>query len=484
MGVIRKILKKYHELSIVAKASIWFVFCSIMQKGVAFITIPIFTRLMTTEQYGQFSVYSSWLTIFTVITTLRLTGAVFNKGMSKFKDDRDTYTASMQTTTLIIAVIVFGVYLIFRNQINQLTELPTFIMVAIFAELLVTPAIEFWTVRKRYEYEYKSVVFRTLLMVCLNAVVGILAVYFSSEKGYARIISCVIVNLIFGIILFTYNFRRAKSIFNIKYVKFAISFNLPLLLHYFSQYILDQFDRIMVQKIAGIAAAGIYSVAYNIGLLLRIVSTSINNAMTPWQYECLEKNEHKKMDDTMFVIFLIVAGCSFVLSAFAPEIMKILADERYYEGVYVIPPVAMGLFFSFMYTTFANIEFYYDKNKFSMYISCAGALLNIVLNYFGIKMFGYIAAAYTTLICFIIFAWGHYIYMTQSLKKSHGISQVFNTKRLIILSVCFVCIGIVIIFFYDKMVLRYSMIAVICITAWLCRKRLMAALSNVKMKRK
>ena len=149
MGVIRKILKKYHELSIVAKASIWFVFCSIMQKGVAFITIPIFTRLMTTEQYGQFSVYSSWLTIFTVITTLRLTGAVFNKGMSKFKDDRDTYTASMQTTTLIIAVIVFGVYLIFRNQINQLTELPTFIMVAIFAELLVTPAIEFWTVRKR-----------------------------------------------------------------------------------------------------------------------------------------------------------------------------------------------------------------------------------------------------------------------------------------------------------------------------------------------
>ena len=50
----------------------------------------------------------------------------------------------------------------------------------------------------------------------------------------------------------------------------------------------------MVQKLAGMAAAGIYSIAYNIGLLLRIVTTSINNELVPWQYEQLEKKEYKK----------------------------------------------------------------------------------------------------------------------------------------------------------------------------------------------
>ena len=423
------------------------------------------------------------VTYITIITTLRLTGAVFNKGMSKYRDDRDTYTSTMQTITFTLTIIAFIVYLIFRTQINALTELPTFIMVAIFMELLVSPAIEFWTVRKRYEYIYRPVVFRTILMAVLNAVVGIIAVMLSEEKGYARILSCVAVNMTFGAALFIYNVRRGKTLYKCEYAEFAIKFNLPLLLHYFSQYVLDQSDRIMVQKIASMAAAGIYSVAYNIGLLLRIVTTSVNNAMTPWQYECLEKREHKKLDDTMFMVFVVVAGCCFVLSSFAPEIMKILADKKYYEGVYVIPPVSMGLFFSFMYTTFANVEFYYDKNKLSMYISSAGALLNIVLNYFGIKMFGYIAAAYTTLICYVLFAAGHYAYMSLSVKKSEGIGQVFNTKRILLLSFGVIAFGIIIIFFYDYIVVRYSIIGGIMVIAYIFRKKLMATLAAVKRHR-
>ena len=129
------------------------------------------------------------------------------------RDDRDTYTSTMQTVTFVLTIIVFIIYLIFRRQINALTELPTFIMVAIFAELLVTPAIEFWTVRKRYEYIYKPVVFRTLLMAVLNAVVGVVAVLVTDEKGYARILSCVVVNLEFGIAIFIYNVRRGKSLY-------------------------------------------------------------------------------------------------------------------------------------------------------------------------------------------------------------------------------------------------------------------------------
>jgi O-antigen/teichoic acid export membrane protein len=133
-----------------------------------------------------------------------------------------------------------------------------------------------------------------------------------------------------------------------------------------------------------------------------------------------------------------------------------------------------------MYTTFANVEFYYDKNKFSMYISSAGALLNLILNYFGIKMYGYIAAAYTTLICYILFAAGHYIYMSQSVKKGEGIGWVFNTKRLALLSLGVVAFGIVIIFFYENIVVRYSIIVGICVIVFILRKRIIPALLVVK----
>ena len=107
MHVMKKILKKYNTIPVAAKATIWFIFASTLQKGMSLITTPIFTRIMSTEQYGQYSVYNSWLQIFTIITTLRLNWAVFNKGMSKYKNDRDGYTATMQSVTFMLTILAF-----------------------------------------------------------------------------------------------------------------------------------------------------------------------------------------------------------------------------------------------------------------------------------------------------------------------------------------------------------------------------------------
>lgn len=64
------------------------------------------------------------------------------------------------------------------------------------------------------------------------------------------------------------------------------------------------------------------------------------------------------MGNHLFLIYIFVGGCALLFSACAPEIIKILADSKYYEAVYVIPPVAISMFFTFAYTSFANIEFF------------------------------------------------------------------------------------------------------------------------------
>lgn len=484
MNTVKNILKKYNSIPVAAKATIWFMFCTMLQKSISLITTPIFTRIMSTEQYGQFSVYNSWLQIFTIITTLRLNWAVFSKGMSKYKEDRDGYASTMQTVTATLTILLFVIYLLFRKQINLIVELPTFIMVAIFAELLVTPAIDFWTIRKRYEYIYKPVVFRTIMMAVLNAAIGVVAVLLSDEKGYARILSCVLVNICFGSVLFVYNRIKGKMWFKWEYAKFAILFNVPLLLHYLSVYVLDQFDRIMIQKMEGTSAAGLYSVAYSAGLIMKIVTQSINNALVPWQYERLEKKEFEKLDNILFIIFTGVAGVAILFSIFAPEIMMILADKKYYEAIYVIPPVALGLFFSFVYTSFANAEFYYNHNKFTMYISVTGAALNIVLNYIGIKVFGYIAAAYTTLICYLIFAVSHYFYMSYCVKKTFQIKRLFRTKRLMVLTAITLLLGLLIVSLYNYTVLRYGGVLCLLAVAYIKRELILKTLSLIKGKDK
>ena len=58
----------------------------------------------------------------------------------------------------------------------------------------------------------------------------------------------------------------------------------------------------------------------------------------------------------LFVILMLII--------FAPELLKIIASKEYGEAVYVIPPVAMSTFFTFMYNIFANVEFFYEEKKF------------------------------------------------------------------------------------------------------------------------
>ena len=480
--IMKKFLDKYKSMPVAAKATLWFIITSTLQKGMSLITTPVFTRLMTTIQYGQYSVYNSWLQIFSIITTLQLSMAVFNKGMSMYKDDRNTYTSTMQTITTLMTALVFVVYAVFHNQINELTELPTYIMIALFVELLFSPAISFWTLHKRYEYHYKAVVFRTILFTVLNAGIGVLVVSLADEKGYARILSCICVNIAFGLPLYLYNYHVSEHKFKKEYAVFAIKFNAPLLLHYFSMYVLDQFDRIMIQKMVNSGSAGIYSVAYNAGQLMRIITQSINSSLIPWQYGNLEKKNTKKIDDTLFLIFILVGSCSVIFSAFAPELMKILADKKYYEAVYVVPPIAISMFFTFAYTIFANVEFFYNRNKFTMFISMSGAVVNVILNYVCIRLFGFVAAAYTTLFCYVLFSVAHFIYMNLIIKKEIGAEYCFNGKRFISLVAVILLAGLSVVFLYDKIIIRYLFILVALCIAFVKRQTIITLLKGIRKK--
>ena len=63
-------LEKYHSFPVQVRASFWFLICSFLQRGISTLTTPIFTRLLSTAEYGQFNVFNSWLSILCVFITL------------------------------------------------------------------------------------------------------------------------------------------------------------------------------------------------------------------------------------------------------------------------------------------------------------------------------------------------------------------------------------------------------------------------------
>ena len=79
-----------------AKAAVAFTFSSLTLKGIAFLTTPIFTRMMSSAQYGIISKYNSWNLILEVFALLGLTSAgVFNSGLNDYRDSRDQYISSV-----------------------------------------------------------------------------------------------------------------------------------------------------------------------------------------------------------------------------------------------------------------------------------------------------------------------------------------------------------------------------------------------------
>ena len=114
--MLKKFYVHYKKMSVVAKAAIWFVFCTVLQKGIAFITVPIFTRIMPADEYGMYSTYLSWYSIIAIICTLNMHSCVYLNTIAKRKseeeNDKDAISMLSLSGCLTLLIFAFKTFLI------------------------------------------------------------------------------------------------------------------------------------------------------------------------------------------------------------------------------------------------------------------------------------------------------------------------------------------------------------------------------------
>ena len=129
----------------------------------------------------------------------------------------------------------------------------------------------------------------------------------------------------------------------------------------------------------------------------------------------------------------------------------------------------------FMYDMFACFQFYFEKSWFIMIASVLGAIMNIVLNYLFISPnwfnLGYVAAGYTTLICYILYAVGHFLCMRWVCRQNLNSAKVYDTRVLIGVSASFVAAGLLLSLTYEMPVLRFSLVGIVLLLLLIFHKR-------------
>lgn len=469
---MNKILERYKKLPVQVKASVCFLICSFFQKGISIITTPIFTRILSTAEYGKFSVFNSWMQIIAPVISLNLFSGVYSQGIIKFEDDRDRYSSSLQGLSLVLISSWLIIYLIFRDTFNSLFLLTTGQMLALILMVWASGCFSFWSMDQRADFKYKKLVAITVAVSIFQPLVGIILVLNSQDKVTARIIGMAAVQLFFYIGAFIYQMFRGKQFFSKYYWSYALKFNLPLLPHYLSLTVLSSSDRIMINNIAGSDKAGIYNLAYSVSLIMTIFNTALLQTIEPWIYRKLKDNKIDEISKVAYPCFVIISGLNILLILFAPEVIAVFAPKEYHEAIWIVPSVALSVFFMFLYSFFATFEFYYEKTKYIAAATVGGAILNIGLNYVFIHQYGYIAAGYTTLFSYMLYAFLHYYFMKKICCQFLNNAKPYNGNLIVLIGIISIVFGFIGLLLYQFPVFRYSIIVAVILFMTIFQKRI------------
>lgn len=482
--MIKKLKNAWTGASVAVRASLAYTVCSILMKCLSFITMPLFTRLLTQEQYGQYSVYLSWSGILVIFTTLNLAYGSFNTAMVRFEKDRWGYAASLQGLCCLLSLVFLALYLPFQTAWNGFFGMPTFLVLLLVGEILFQFAISCYYGIQRFSFRYKSVVAVTLLHAVAAPVAAFVLVLLSRERGYARITGYALANILIGLVLCVLICVRGKGkLFQKDYWRFALGFNIPLVPYYLSQVVFNQSDRIMIDRLCGTDKAGMYSVAYTLATILTFVLNAINNSYVPWFYQQIRAGEGQKNRSVSRGIALLMAFLLLAVIAVAPEIILVMAGASYAQAAWVVPSVAMSILLLFYSQLFINVEFFYEEKTMLVWGSVGAAALNVVLNWLLIPKFGYIAAGYTTLASYVVFALSNYATMRHIARKKQVDCDFFDCKALVLIFLGFVALGFLAMALYTLPVIRWCIIAAVLLALVIFHKRVIAFVKTVLVRK-
>jgi O-antigen/teichoic acid export membrane protein len=379
--------------------------------GINFFIMPVLSHYLTPADYGLLSLFNTYVTILIPVVSI---SAYSLLSVDYFKQRNKQLFASEFTSiqliplfnTCLLAVIVWFSY----GSIANALELKgagviwgLLILLLTVLNIYYDQFIQFLILQKKA----KQFAFFSLLKIGIE--IG-LTFYFVVAKRLGwegRMYSWLIVSVAFFVIGFMYFLREGfiKRPVSINFIKEGIRFGSPLVLHGIGKFVVNQSDRLFIVKMVSLEQAGIYNIGYTVGSLVMIAVNAFFNFYTPYLMERLtDATEEKKMQ-IIKLNYYYIAGCIgllFCILVFAPVFFNYLIDPRYKSGLSYVFWVALGYCFWGGYMLFSGFIFYLKKSRILGWLAVFNVVTNLVFNYFFIKLFGAIGAAYATALSFFL----------------------------------------------------------------------------------
>lgn len=369
-------------------------------KLLVFLLMPLYTSVLTTAEYGAMDVVVNVSNMLLPLVIVSINDGVIRFGMDHAYKRRDVFS-----TGIWVSLAGFGVFLIFwpvMQKIGMISNYTALIYIYVLAAALQGVSAQF----VRAMGLVRLFAFNGILNTLSTVIFNVLFLVVMKWGMYGYILSVVFSNLVSMAFLWIaarlHRYMRWWKSISRDTIREMIIYSLPLIPATIMWSITNVSDRFFVTYYMGEAQNGIYSVAYKLPTIISVISAIFTQA---WQLSAIgerESDDREQFYSNIFksyqtIVFLAAGGILLLIK----PLMHLLVSDTFFEAWQYTPLLVVSVVFSCFSSYFASFYMASKKNIMAMVTIFLGALLNVILNYYLIPVYGLNGAAGATAISYV-----------------------------------------------------------------------------------
>lgn len=395
-----------------------------LSRGLSLIIFPILISFLSVDEYGIFSLAISVSNLLVPILTISGTAGILREVSVKPSVSKYLLFNFSLISTLIFMLIV-SIYYFTTGEINWF-----------FYSLFIGYSYSIIELKlNNYRALSKQNLYGILILFKSLLLIGVVIIGYKIDLDINKFLSLYILGItIFILILVIFNDigifveesdseKLNKSIINLREVLKYTIFIVP---HGLSLWVINSSDKYIIKIFNGDYDLGIYSIAYTISSVQFLINSGISIALPQVFYKNIRYWSYPKhriiiLFGFLFVSITFVVLYSLVFNNFRDFLLKYELNEQTNSLIKIIIP---SLILVGCYQFYSIYIFYNKKTKALSQITFSCALINLGLNLLFVPLYGIKAAAYSTLLAFLLYFITIYLYSLKNNKNLRLLWQV------------------------------------------------------------
>lgn len=366
-----------------------YLFAVVANKALSFISIPVYTYLLSVDDYGVLNVFNSTAQVAAVFLTLNTEVAISRYYYdAKNEEDFKRFVGTSICFSFAIFVVLSAVLVLFSDRLANYMGFEKMLVLCLvpYALILVLDGVFQQIFQPLLKSKLIAIV--SSITVYSGFAISVVLVLLMPEKRYYGIVcGSMLMALIVGIYKVLQIRKHYSHCFETKYLRYILNFTLPYLPYSLSGIIIAQFGKMIIGQQDSFNSAGLYSFAHNLSGLMMILIVVVHQAWNPYYFRYMKEGNYKTLDGDYNIIWKVTLIFGAFLSLYCYEIGFVLARPQYLSALYLVPFLVLGyLFYQWSYVYLRNTS-YEKKVIWNAIIVVSSGVVNLLLNTILIKSY-------------------------------------------------------------------------------------------------